>query len=491
MARRVFFYDDRDVAARQNMHLAYGPVTKHGVADMARRDCDLGRASVFCGSVVPMPGGGYRLYYSALTEERPTMMRLAYAESDDGLKWRKPDLGQIEWNGEGTNWLHVAGLDAAWNVAQPQVCLLPGGAWRMWFWWHGQEMGRMPYVAAESDDGIVWRAIDLEMPHLMHPADRELGQNALVMGLTEASGEDTFADQRTMDWVDAKRLRTNDASFVYYNEDTGKFEFYSVWLVPVDEETGRMTPHDNASGVLRTIQRRESADGIVWSDPEMLILADEHDPMHQQFYHLAVHREHGWHVGMLGHYRCWEQTMDLELCFSRDGHAWNRPLRGGWIPRGGSGDIDSMYVYPTNRFIDAGDEWLLLYNGGNCKHNRELPEGVEQWEHDVMVATAPKGRFAGLQADERCVGSFTLKRFNQSAQCITVDADIRGRLQAELRDPFDRPIAGYELNACEIVRGDSARHELKWHGQSSAAFQYEVVSLRVEVEDGIVYSVEV
>ena len=163
----------------------------------------------------------------------------------------------------------------------------------------------------------------------------------------------------------AKRLRSNDATYVYYDEAGGRFEMFSVWLIPCDEASGWQTPHDNAPGVNRVIQRRQSEDGIVWSDPEILIMPDEHDPMHQEFYYLAVQPDGDWKIGMLGHYRCWEQTMDLELCFSRDGHEWLRPLRGGWVPRGGPDEIDHMSVYATNRLIDRGDHWLLLYRGGN------------------------------------------------------------------------------------------------------------------------------
>lgn len=491
MSRPVFFYDDVDVECRHNLNLVYGPVRKLGPADIPLRECDQDQGSIFCGSVVPMPEGGYRLYYWSHNWKQPECLRLAFAESSDGLKWSKPDLGQAQYQGRDTNWLLPAGMEPEHNLLQPQTMLLPDGTWRMWFWWRGRDVGRIMYVAAQSDDGINWQVIDLDMPHIMHPSDRELGQNALVVGLTDAYADDRFADQRTMDFTEAKRLRSNDAIFVYYYEDLDRFVMYHVWLIPVDEATCRMTPHDNAPHVLRTIARRESPDGIVWSDPEMLIMADEHDPLHQQFYHMAVHRERSWHIGMLGNYRCWEQTMDMELCFSRDGHHWNRPLRGGWIPRGSVDEVDYMSVYPTSRLIDLDDRWLVLYDGGNMKHNRQLPEGVAEARKENMMAEVPKGRFAGLQATERTVGSIILKRFNHSAGRITVDADIRGRLQAELRDPFGSPLPGYELNSCAPVVGDSSAHVLTWEGgKTSAAYRYDAVGLRLEVEDGTVYSVE-
>jgi len=266
---------------------------------------------------------------------------------------------------------------------------------------------------------------------------------------------------------------------------------YSVWLAPTDETSGRYTPHDNAPQVLRMIQRRESPDSIQWTDPELIIVPDENDPLHQEFYYLAMQREDNWAIGFLGNYRCWEQTMDIELCFSRDTHHWQRPLRGGWIPRGSVPETDCMSAYATNRMIDEGDTWLMLYQGGNCKHNWGLPEGVEEKVNVPMAARAPKGRLAGLKTTERMVGSLTLKPFNQSAEEITVDANIRGRLQAELRDPFGRPVEGYELNSCPPITGDSRCHVLRWEsGKTSADYRYDTVSLRLEIEDGTLYSID-
>lgn len=490
MPDRVFFYDEWELQAKQNLALTPGPVDKLGPVGWPKVSGGPETEGVFCGSVVPMPGGGYRCYHSAYDRDDWQTFGIALAESEDGLSWTKPDLGQRE--GRAANCIWPEGMPENAKLVQPQVCRVADGEWRMWFWWHGHDIAKVRYVACESADGIAWKVIDLDMPHIMHPSDRELGQNAWVAGLTGASGDDRFANERTMDWFEAKRLRSNDAAFVYWNEEAGRFDMFTVWLVPVEESTGRVTPHDNAPGVLRWIQRRESADGLAWSDPEIVIAPDEHDPLHQQFYHLAVQPDGEWNLGLLGNYRCWEQTMDIELCFSRDTRRWLRPLRGGWIPRGGIGDIDYFSAYPTNRMIDEGETWLLLYDGGNRLHNGKLPEGVTEVRKAIMAARAPKGRLAGLTATRATVGSFTLKPFMRTAKAMTVDADVKGRLQAELRDPYDRPIPGFELNACAPVAGDSQRHVLTWsEGKTGGEYQWDVCGLRVEVEDGTVYSVEV
>ena len=415
---------------------------------------------------------------------------IAMAESEDGISWTKPELGQLEIDGCDTNRIVPENLPNAGSLTQPQVVRMPDGTWLMWSWWHAREVGKFRYVSAESPDGISWRITNPDSPAVIHPADRELGQNAWVAGLTDAEISDRYEGKRTLDWAEAKRIRSNDATYVYYNEVDEKFEMYSVWLMPVDPSANRLTPHDNAPQVLRTIHRRESSDGISWSDAEMLILADDNDPLHQQFYYLAVQPDGEWNIGMLGHYRCWEQTMDLELCFSRDTHKWLRPLRGGWVPRGDINETDYMSIYAPNRLIDMGDRWRLLYRAGNQKHNRELPEGVDSIKRETLIAEAQKGRFAGLATTARCIGSLILKPFNLSSQEIIIDADIRGTLLAELRDPYGRPIPGYELNSCRPARGDSQKHKLLWADDVSVeAYCYDVVSLRIEMTEGVLYSV--
>ncbi len=487
---KVFFYDDRDLAGKSNLELVPGPVEKLGVVMGQDRPSDLQRASCFAGSVVPLDDGRYRLYYSASHWDPPRVFRLAVAESADGLHWEKPDLGQVDWQGAPTNHLWPAGMPEGARCTQPQVVRLPDGSWRMWFWWHGHETGHIRYVPCESVDGLQWRVIDLERPAIFHPSDREVGQNGWVAGLTAASPQDKFADQRTWDWMEAKRLRSNDATYVYYDDISGKLVMYSVWLLPNYPESGHYVPHDNAPQVRRIIHRRESDDGLAWSDPELLLVPDEYDPPHLQFYYLAVERDPDWHLGFLGHYRCWEQTMDIELCFSRDGHNWLRPLRGGWVPRGGVDEIDYFSAYAANRLLDRGDRLLLLYNGGNFKHNWELPESVTERKRANFAAAIRPGRFAGLRATERMVGSLLLKPFAQSAEQITVDADIQGELRAELRDPYGRPFEGYEFATSIPARGDSSEHVLTWSsGKTTAPYRYDVVTLKLELTDGTLYSI--
>ena len=375
----IFAFDEQMFSESCGLGLVPGPVEKLGVVMEADRPSDVGAVSNFAGTMVRLDDGRWRMYYS-VHSWKPRCLGIAVAESSDGLHWTKPNLGQMRLDGADTNRLVIEGLYDNADIIQPQVVRLPDGRWRMYFWLHGQSQGMVRYLIAEDDDGLRWKTLGVDRPAIFHPADREIGQSGWAAGLTAASPDDKFGHLRTLDWMAAKRLRSNDATYVYYDAERRLFEMYSVWLLPNSPETRRYTPHDNAPKVLRTIHRRVSDDGLAWSAPELLITPDAHDPLDIQFYYLSMHREPNWRIGFLGHYRVWDQTMDIELCFSRDGRDWQRPLRGGWIPRDPiPASAVCLHTQPTISSRPAAD--------GSCS---TLPETAS-----TIISYRPVSRNAG------------------------------------------------------------------------------------------------
>jgi len=484
----VFAFDSDAFQQLAGLHLAPGPVEKHGLAFDAECPTDLDTVMSFASSIVPIDSG-WRLYYG-VRQHDPLHMGIGVAESADGLNWTRLALGQVTHEGQDTSRLKVDGLPDDARITQPQVVRRPDGRWLMYFWLHAQHEGYIRYLIAESDDGLCWSLPSIDRFAILHPADCEVGQNGWVAGLTAASPKDKFGHKRTLDWLDAKRLRSNDATYVYYNPALDQFEMYSVWLLPNSQETGRYIPHDNAPRVTRTIHRRVSAEGYDWGAPELIIVPDEHDPLDMQFYYLSVHPDRDWSVGFLGHYRCWAQTMDIEVCFSPDGRRWQRPLRGAWLPRDPVPELGCMSAYAPNCLIDRGDDWLMLYTAGNTKHNHELPPGVEKPWRGVMAATVAKDRYAGLSTAPGIAARATLRPFIPATGRVTVNAVVRGALRAELCDPFGRPFPGYEMDAAVPITGDSAAHELRWEGgKTTEPYQFDPVTLRLELRDADLYAI--
>jgi hypothetical protein len=467
-SRRLTFFTEALPEGARNLTHVYAPVTKHGVVLQGDAPWEAGGSvASFCSTVLGLDDGRYRLYY---TTSAGGEMRIAVAESPDGLQWERLLLGQERWQGHDTNRLVLAGsFERQDQVGQPQVLRLPDGRWRMLYWHHQHGWGRIPYLytVAESEDGLRWQVAEYDRPAL----------NSHWLGDQSGLNEELRLAE--------KERRTNDANFVYWNPRLGCYEQFSQWFLDAIPE--RRVAEDNVPNFHRMVQRRVSADGLTWSAPELVIQADARDPWDQQFYHLAVQfHEDGW-IGSLGHYRVEnaQQSMDLELIFSRDGRHWERPLRGGFIPRE-PGGRDAEGVYPPNAWIDWGDRWLCLYTGTARKHNQsgrvDLPPSC------IMAASWPKHRFVGLRAGH-ILGGFLTPVFFPQAPEIRIDADVRGWLRAELCDAWGRKREGYHLQDSVALHGDDTEHLLRWQGRDTSGFRHDPVRLRLEFADADIYGV--
>ena len=460
ISHRLFFFEENGHAKAYGVHHVYAPVKK---LECHVDEGGQGFACVDFGDPIKMEDGSYRCYGTVRPADESTMA-IGLWQSKDALDWKPVNLG--------INFDNLPGDQTA--VGLPNVIRLRNGKWRMYFWKHRD--GQLRYLIAESNDGLKWRVLDVNKPALYHPHDGGLWK--LAEGLSPH--ETVKIDLPPEEILARKRLWSNDSTHVHYNEQLDRFECYSVWLHPAIPE--RRVDVDNAPGIHRLIHRRLSKDGITWSDAELIIMPDDRDPWDLQFYFLSVHRQEDWMIGRLGYYRVADglQTMDTDLCFSRDGYRWERPVRGGWIPRSEDG-LDKMGIYAGGAWIDLGDRWLTLYSGTPVPHN------AKSHKSGVMAASFAKNRFVGLEAS-RTPGGFMTEPFFPAGE-VHLDADIHGWLRAELCDAFGRKIPGFNLMDSIPVTGDSESHILKWKSASVSSHLFECLRLRFEYSDGAVYGV--
>ena len=499
----IYFFDDAAIAAAHNLEPVPGPVEKLGPVLEPDRPSDGKRCMSFASSIVPLEGGRWRMYYS-VSDFVANLRSIAIAESADGLHWEKPMLGQVQVDGEDTNRLAIKGLaEGVERCTQPQVSRVDGGHWRMYFWVNHRPFLR--YLMAESGDGLHWEVADFDQPIIYHPL--ELGSWIWTPGLPppveardQGPGQEAlgrFVPGEEAQWghllerldaeelVRLKGLRANDAVYVHRDEERGLYELYAPWPMCNIEGSPRRWEDDNAPFMLRAIHRRTSTDGQNWSDADLIIAPDAGDRTDQQFYYLAVHRQAGWRIGMLGSYPVAAKTMDIELCFSRDGQRWDRPLRVPWIRR--EDDEEAGMGYAPDRLLEAGDDWLLLYTANPCLHGEVRDPQRER--ATVRAARFPKNRFMGLATAAGGMGRLWTRPFVLGGTELRVDARLDGCLRAELCDPFGKPLPGFESDRCRVVSGDRVDHVLRWEGAEVAPYQYNAVSLRLEVEQGAIYNI--
>lgn len=349
---------------------------KHGIVLEATEPWEGSDVQNFTAGAEPLEEGAWRLWYSV--SGQPRSFNVAYAEGVPGERMKKvPAICSPAEPADAP--LAIGNLPESWKPVQAIHVHLRSGKHRLYFWAHGPQILR--YLVAESEDGRRYRVLDPLRPVLYHPSDRAAFGVPSPDGVMFGRQVNRPADEPAA----VTRLISNDATTVYQRPD-GAFEMYSVALVPVAKTSPAYVAEDNAAGLVRVIDRYASADGLHFEDRQRVIEPDAGDPADQQFYYLSVTFTPAGRVGMLGHYRCKAQTMDLEWCFSRDGIKWDRPSRSAWLPRGEPPAPDCYGIYADNRLVEHSGRWHLFYTGVNSSHNGKHAYGKPR--QVIMLATA-------------------------------------------------------------------------------------------------------
>ena len=350
---------------------------KQGIVLEASESWEGGSIQNFTTPAEPLADGRWRIWYS-ISGSR-ARYGLAYAEGIPGKPMKKV-AAQCSAGDPADALFALGNLPEDWKPVQVIHLRLPNGKHRIYFWAHGPQIAR--YLAAESEEGRRYRVIDPLRPVLYHPNDRA------AHGVASPDGvllhPEKSKERPTDEPLAPSRLISNDATNVYQLPD-GTYELYSVGLIPVAKSDPAYVAHDNAPGLLRVIDRYTSADGLHFEMRTRVVQRDAEDPVDQQFYCLSVTRTPQGRVGMLGHYRCEAQTMDLEWCYSRDGVGWQRPLRRAWLTRGQPPEPDCYGIYAGNQLVRHDGRWHLFYTATNSAHNGRQSHGKPR--QVIMYAT--------------------------------------------------------------------------------------------------------
>lgn len=340
---------------------------KHGVVLQATEPWEGEDIQNFTTVATPLTRDRWRIWYSV--SNRKFGYNLAFAEGTPGGTWKKFPA-QLSPGDPVDAPFAIGNLPEKWRPVQVTHLPLRNGRHRIYFWVHGPRVAR--YLAAESEDGRRYRVLDPLRAVLHHPSDRA------AWGVPSPDGtllhREPNRERPADEPLALSRQISNDATNIYQLPD-GTFEMFSVALIQVPKTDPAYMAHDNAPGLLRVIDHYASADGLDFEVRHRVIQRDTGDPVDQQFYYLAQTLTPKGRVGLLGHYRCEAQTMDLEWCFSPDGKNWERPLRQAWLPRGAPPAPDCYGIYANNRLVQHGGQWHLFYTGVNSSHNGRQSHG--------------------------------------------------------------------------------------------------------------------
>ncbi|MBN1146079.1 MAG: hypothetical protein JXA78_02395 [Anaerolineales bacterium] len=392
--------DDGHIVQRDVARL-YHPFRKHPNNPILRADKPWeGKVVYMYGAVLP----GYRMWYSTYNKDWG-VKQVLYAESRDGLNWRKPDL-----DGAGRNVMF--GGQNANLVSVIHTPLEPDRPFKLMVYQNGAFQGYW------SEDGVQAQA---------YP-----GNPLFYNGY--------------------------DVAQFYWDPNTNRYGGTAKEITPVRGVQRR---------VVRFINSLNFTDWSVL--PEKLepdLLDDQLSAgLYPHFYGLPVFPSGEQYLGLLWVLKARDPEglygrLSIQLVSSHDGVAWIREEgeRPPILDTGPPGAWDGGQVYTAMQPIKVGDELWLYYSGCDLEHGSSLAATT----CSIGLATAPYNRLASLTGSGSALTDYLSPPYSR----LRLNYEGRqGSIRVEL-SRFGEIIPGYEAENCLPLSGNSLDQIVAWNGQT-------------------------
>ncbi len=440
--KKLLFLDYRELEYVEGFARAVDQPAKVSDAPLLRPELpwEQGNMQMF-GSVLQGADGRFRAWYEVV--ETPWRVRLAYAESDDGLHWRKPELDVFRDGGQSTNIV-----------------------------FDGEPLGSA--VVEDREDPL--------------PEYRF----KLLTGAAPSGCVSAFHSADGMHWESARMFGGRVQPVIATAPDC------PIGFLRAPD--GRFAAYHRMAGYGRRVFRSESWDFAHWSgEPQMVLEPDAVDPPQTQFYGLGACAYGPYELGTL-----WIYATDPddhgpgkahglqtpELAYARAGTAWHRAEPGtAFIPNGAADEWDCGNLQAASQPVFLDDEIRYYYAGTNVRHSRHWE--LEPQQAGLGMARLKPDRFVALRAGEAPAELGTIA-FKPPSVDVFVNARTAddGEVRVELQDAEARPLVGFTAADCRPITGDSTAHRVEWRGAGQAAVPVgQPTRLRLTARRATVYSV--
>lgn len=395
----------------------------------------------------------------------------AYAVSEDGITWHRPNLGRVEYDGSRDNNLLGWQTELYRDAHQPghnvilQPDAEPSHRYLSFFDYSGEKRG---FYVSYSPDGVSWSSPE--------HAQMVYGDVATLIPHPARGGFLLFAKQAR--WVDGYR---RSFGFSHLKDVKG----YAPKIYPFTARTSKEDALVGAEaaksfGVLAA-GTLDPSDGSYYSN------------WHTQIYSVTPLAYEGL---VLGFYDLWyltgkkEGPLELHFKASRDFENWfdvGYPQR--MLPRGQMGQWDAGMVYGGSNILVIDDEIRLYYAGFNLGHYTGIPWGSRPDQvFGVGLATLRLDGFVSMSCEER--GSVTTKPLAFKGTELRINArSPDGSVHVEIQDAGGDPLPGYTIADCDPFSGDALRQPVTWRGKSDvSAFAGRTVRLRFELHNADLFA---
>jgi hypothetical protein len=407
--------------------------------------------------------GRFRMWYN---HDIGPEAAIAYAESDDGVKWTLPKLdllgpdnrlfkiGRSKDNGS----FGVSVVDSGAKASDP------ARRYTM-MWWSGIASPPGACIAF-SPDGIHWTPHDGNpvLPYYAHEHPR------VAIGVGDIT--DLFHDPIRNRFAALFKLHANEADGWTPGPRAGKAFRRLVGASYSDDATHWaepwrvITPHPLDKGLLEFY----SAGGTIARGPLLIsfirMLHDDYSP------------EPGGEPTGIGY---------TTLATSRDGVHWRRhdDIFFDRNPQPGTWDRAMTWVGSS---VIVGDE-IYLYYGGYARGHKVEPTK----ERQIGLAKMPLDRFVSIEPENRSAATLTTAPLrlpdNDSQMIVNADAS-NGRLRAQVRNDKGVVLSGFAFDDCSPITSNGLRTSLKW-SDGKPLPKGKVIQLEFELTNAKLYAFDI
>jgi len=416
-------------------------------------------ATTSFGSVIK-EDGLFRMWYYGIRapesfKEQCDLPMVCYAESDDGIQWRKPDLkitGQRRY--PGNNLLSLPGVPTG------VVHALPGSD--------------SMYLASTFMYPI---PLERDVQDVPGNPDPRQGNH----------GTHIWASDDGLRWRHVTRvLAHNDNSCLHADLPANRYLLYNKVM-----GMHGLTPRRHWIGL-------ESRDGKRWDGYEGIrkwretftcddyddLLAQQRGFLHAETYNVGIYRAGEILVSVETIFDVGAPLMELfagnpaglchtRLGFSHDGFHWRYPKgRPAWLERGAPGELDSGWIMPSSTLVEHGEDLLFYYGGSRYDHDwcinpdfslrTDIPLSEHRDQCRVMMARIKRDRFASLAAVWR--GLFDIDAGHRMGEELFVNVQAgNGEVRVALAEKWGpgygetrkhEHLPGFSFDDCIPITGD-------------------------------------
>ena len=463
--QRQLFIDGRFIDSSEGVTLTMNPPVQHPepvlVADRPWEELGIGAYN----TVWREPDGAFRMWYDAwMKAGLPSegARRLAYAESDDGIHWTKPELGLISFRGSTRN-----------NIVAPHV-----------------ERQSMQGATVFRDD----RAPAGERYKLwtkFRPTDEEVEAGAL-QGLWAMHSPDGIHWETYPGQPNPRDAMCDVQNMLFWDDRLG---LYVGYIRVRDTQIVDEAAEAAGRGSYRCVGRITSPDFREWSPLEVVFEADAQDlgipvpwqrddPRPNIDFYTNCAMKYPWaedvYLMLPSAFYHWG---DNDFPGDHGRAAPDQPGRGPLEPRGrpqavpapraGRHQHVSGMLYANPWLVPVGDELWVYYAGMKRLHGGPVESEDERklGKHSgIFRASLRRDGFISADA-EYGGGELTTPpvRFSGRTLTLNCDAGAGGWLKVELLDSEGHPLPGFELDAADAVLGNGVSKTVTWQGRDDAS----------------------